>query len=96
MINPEPRNDDEASNADDEDWLARFIREHIANGNRPDHELAQRLARRLNEMAATHEKLGLNDDQIERFAAELCAGRTGDDILAEAAAMAEVAAEGQP
>jgi broad specificity phosphatase PhoE len=62
------------------------MRERIARGNRPDHELAQRLARELNEMAATHEPLGLNDDQIRRFAAELCAGRTGDDILAEAAA----------
>ena len=85
MVNPQP-SDDEASDADREDWLVRFIREHIARGNRPDHARAQQLARRLNEMAATHEKLGLNDDQIRRFAAELCAGRTGNDILAEAAA----------
>ena len=84
-MNPQ-RSGDEVPDADSEDWLVRFIREHVARGNRPDHARAQQVARRLNELAATHEKLGLNDDQIRRFAAELCAGRTGDDILAEAAA----------
>ncbi|MBV8299204.1 MAG: hypothetical protein JO083_06660 [Candidatus Eremiobacteraeota bacterium] len=88
MVNPQ-RSGDEAPNPDSEDWLVRFIREHIARGNRPDHARAQELARQLNELAAAHEPLGLNDDQIRRFAAELCAGRTGDDILAEAAAERE-------
>lgn len=89
MMQPQRSDDVASSRPSDDDWLAVFIREHIAKGNRPDHALAQKLARELNEMAAAHEPLGLTDDEIEEFARELCAGRTGDDVLARADARAK-------
>jgi hypothetical protein len=88
MVQPHRSNDGASSGHPDDDWLAVFIREHIAKGNRPDHAQAQKLARELNELAAAHEPLGLNDDEIVEFARELCAGRSGDEILARASARA--------
>jgi hypothetical protein len=91
MVQPQRSDDVTSSKPDGEDWLTGFVRERIARGNRPDYARAQELARHLNELAAAHEPLGLSDDEIVEFARELCAGRTGDDVLARADARKKTA-----
>jgi hypothetical protein len=75
MVQPQHGSELGVSHSAGEDRLARVIREHIAKGNRPDYALAQEKARRLNELAATHEKLGLSEDEIDALADEICSHR---------------------
>lgn len=72
MIQPQEHGDHGQRDAARSGRLARFIREHIAKGNRPDYELAQKKARELDRMASKLEPLGLTEDQIDELALELC------------------------
>ncbi len=71
MVHPRPGGD-ASPTAAKEARLIRLIREHIAKGNKPDWERAERLTRRMDERIAKTGPSGmldgLSDEQVDQLA----------------------------
>lgn len=66
MVQPQPSSEAGSHGS----RLSNFIVGHIARGNKPDYELAQRILGELKYLVAGLEPLGFGEQQVERLASE--------------------------